>query len=33
MEGVTGLFICLVFIAPVYTYTLIELFRDEFNVE
>ena len=23
MEGVTGLFICLVFIAPVYTYTLI----------
>lgn len=33
MEGITGLFICLVFIAPVYTYTLIELFRDDFNVE
>ena len=32
MEGITGLFICLVFIAPVYP-TLIELFRDDFNVE
>lgn len=32
MEGVTGLFICLVFIAPVYTYVMVEIFNDDMNL-
>lgn len=33
MEGITGLFICITLITPLYTYVMIEIFNEEGDMD